>query len=108
MGKEYIVDGDSRPERSPQAAASNRFTPAPGPTESAQEGFWIAERSEDVVARCIQIAGVEATPEGYKEKGRLRQPDRSRFKSWPHPVIANGCLYLRDDDVLLCYDVKAK
>lgn len=25
-----------------------------------------------------------------------------------HPVIVNGKLYLRDQDVLLCYDVKAK
>ena len=64
MGKEYIVDGDPRPESPPQADASNPITPAPGPTEIAQVGFWVAERSEDVVARCIQITGVEATPEG--------------------------------------------
>ena len=28
-------------------------------------------------------------------------------KSWPHPVIANGKLYLRDQDDLHCYDIKA-
>ena len=28
--------------------------------------------------------------------------------AWPHPVIANGKLYLRDQDVLLCYDVKSQ
>jgi hypothetical protein len=27
--------------------------------------------------------------------------------AWAHPVIANGKLYVRDQDVLLCYDVKA-
>jgi outer membrane protein assembly factor BamB len=54
-----------------------------------------------------QVALVEATPTGYKEKGRLDQPSRSKYNAWPHPVIANGRLYLRDDDVLLCYDVKA-
>jgi outer membrane protein assembly factor BamB len=54
------------------------------------------------------VALVEATPEGYKEKGRFDQPNRSRHNAWPHPVIAGGRLYLRDDDVLLCYDVKAK
>ena len=53
------------------------------------------------------IALVEATPDGYKEKGRFDQPDRSRERAWPHPVIAGGRLYLRDQDVLLCYDVKA-
>ena len=36
------------------------------------------------------------------------QPERSKEKAWPHPVIAGGKLYLRDWDVLLCYDVKAK
>ena len=54
------------------------------------------------------VALVEATPKGYAEKGRFDQPDRSDRQSWPHPVIANGRLYLRDQDVLLCYDVKAK
>lgn len=51
---------------------------------------------------------IEATPEGWKEKGRFDQPNRSEARSWPHPVIANGRLYLRDQDVLLCYDLKAK
>lgn len=53
------------------------------------------------------VALVEATPEGYKEKGRFNQPDRSEYNSWPHPVIADGQLYLRDNDVLLCYDLIA-
>jgi outer membrane protein assembly factor BamB len=55
------------------------------------------------------VALVEATPAGYKEKGRFRQPDRSRVRpAWPYPIVANGRLYLRDQNVLLCYDVKAK
>ena len=54
------------------------------------------------------VALVEATPAGYKEKSRFNQPDRSDKNSWPHPVIANGKLYLRDQDILLSYDVKAK
>jgi outer membrane protein assembly factor BamB len=51
---------------------------------------------------------VEANPKEYVERGRFDQPDRSNENSWPHPVIANGKLYLRDQDVLLWYDVKAK
>ncbi|HZY90886.1 MAG TPA: PQQ-binding-like beta-propeller repeat protein [Gemmataceae bacterium] len=54
------------------------------------------------------VALAEATPAGYREKGRFRQPDRSRFPAFAHPVVANGRLHLRDADVLLCYDVKAK
>ncbi len=41
-------------------------------------------------------------------RGRFEQPDRSEKPAWPHPILANGKLYLRDQDVLLCYDVKAK
>ena len=52
------------------------------------------------------IALIEATPTELVETGRFDQPDRSEEKAWPHPVIANGKLYLRDQDILLCYDVK--
>jgi outer membrane protein assembly factor BamB len=48
----------------------------------------------------------EANPQRYAELGRFQQPERSSNNAWPHPVIANGKLYLRDQDVLLCYDVK--
>jgi outer membrane protein assembly factor BamB len=51
---------------------------------------------------------IEPNPKQYVEHGRFQQPDRSQAPAWPHPVIANGKLYLRDQDVLLCYDVKAK
>lgn len=53
------------------------------------------------------VALVEATPAGYRETGRFEQPQRSKSESWAHPVIAGGKLYLRDQDLLLCYDVKA-
>jgi len=49
---------------------------------------------------------VEAMPGRYKELSRFEQPDRSGKKAWPHPVIAGGRLYMRDQDVLLCFDVK--
>jgi outer membrane protein assembly factor BamB len=52
------------------------------------------------------VALVEATPQAYKEKGRFTQPDRSKIPAWPHPVVANGCLLLRDQELLLCYDVR--
>jgi outer membrane protein assembly factor BamB len=52
------------------------------------------------------VALVEANPKEYVEKGRFDQPDRSRANSWPYPIVANGHLYLRDQDILLCYDLK--
>jgi outer membrane protein assembly factor BamB len=51
---------------------------------------------------------IEPDPKKYIEHGRFEQPDRSSQPAWPYPVIANGKLYVRDQDVLLCYDVKAK
>ena len=54
------------------------------------------------------VALIEASPGGYKQHGRFDQPNRSNANSWSHPVVANGKLYLRDQDLLLCYDIKAK
>jgi outer membrane protein assembly factor BamB len=51
------------------------------------------------------VALIEATTEGYKEKGRFVQPGFGKPKTWPHPIVAGKKLYLRDQDILLCYDV---
>jgi outer membrane protein assembly factor BamB len=51
---------------------------------------------------------IEPSPKAYLERGRFEQPERSDKPSWAHPVIANGKLLLRDQDVLLAYDIKAK
>jgi len=51
---------------------------------------------------------VEAVPKGFSLCGQLSQPDRSAQAAFPPPVIANGKLYLRDQDILLCYDVRRK
>jgi hypothetical protein len=55
-----------------------------------------------------QMALVEASPKGYREKGRFRQPKRSGFPTFAHPVVAGRRLYLRDDDLLFCYDLAAR
>jgi outer membrane protein assembly factor BamB len=52
------------------------------------------------------IVLIEPNPKQYTERSRFQQPDRSQQPAWPHPVIANGKLYLRDQDVLLCYNIK--
>ncbi|HEX3800963.1 MAG TPA: PQQ-binding-like beta-propeller repeat protein [Verrucomicrobiae bacterium] len=50
---------------------------------------------------------IEPSPKSYIERGRFEQSDRSRLPAWSHPVVANGKLYVRDQDILFCYDVKA-
>jgi outer membrane protein assembly factor BamB len=54
------------------------------------------------------IVLIEASPSGYLEHGRFEQPSRSSKNSWAHLVLSGGRLYVRDQDTLLCYDVKAK
>jgi outer membrane protein assembly factor BamB len=51
---------------------------------------------------------IEPNRERYVEHGRFEQPDRSDAPAWAHPVIANGKLYIRDQDAVYCYDIKAK
>jgi outer membrane protein assembly factor BamB len=50
---------------------------------------------------------IEPSAKSYLERGRFEQPSRTSQPAWTHPVIANGKLYLRDQDLLLCYDIKA-
>ena len=49
----------------------------------------------------------EAQGSKYEELGRFDQPERSTQDAWTHPVVAaDGRLFLRDQDILLCYDLK--
>ena len=49
----------------------------------------------------------EASPSGYKEKGRFQIEDQG-WPSWAHPVICGGKLYIRNQGILSCYDVRAR
>ena len=52
-----------------------------------------------------QVGLLEATPDGYKEKGRFIQPEFGKSQTWAHPIVAGGKLYLRDNDNLFCYEI---
>jgi outer membrane protein assembly factor BamB len=63
---------------------------------------------------CSEKEGVvvllEPTPAGWREKGRLQLPKPSRQRKpsgglWTHPAVANGKLYIRDQELLFCFDV---
>lgn len=51
---------------------------------------------------------VKANPAEYMEMGRFLPPHRSKFNTWARPVIAHGRLYLRDQESLICYDIKKR
>jgi len=57
------------------------------------------------------VAKIEATPTAWKEQGRFKIPEVSPIRSkkggvWAHPVISNGRLYLRDQELLFCFDLR--
>ena len=57
------------------------------------------------------VALLEASPDGYREKGRFtppEQPDRGRAKAWSYPVVANGRLYLQDIGTIWSFDIQSR
>ena len=58
--------------------------------------------------KTAEVSLVEATTGGWVEKGRFELPASSQLvapsgKNWTRPVISDGMLYLRDQDLLFCY-----
>ena len=49
---------------------------------------------------------IEATPTGWQETGRFDPPDWSKKSTWAHLAVSNGKLFVRDQDTLLCYNIK--
>ena len=66
--------------------------------------YCVGESSGEVVL-------IEASPKGWSEKGRFKLTPQSEYRSprgkiWTHPTIANGKLYLRDQELVYCFDIK--
>jgi outer membrane protein assembly factor BamB len=58
------------------------------------------------------VALIDASPKGWQEHGRFKLDPQSKIRSregrfWTHPVITGGRLYLRDQELVYCYDVDA-
>ena len=54
------------------------------------------------------VALAKATPEACEIVSKFDLPEKSRTRSWAHPVVCGGRLYIRDSGTLYCYDVKGK
>lgn len=62
-------------------------------------------------ARLFENGGM-GTATGSAEKGKFTLTPQAAARNpkgaiWVHPVIANGKMYLRDQEFISCYDVKA-
>jgi outer membrane protein assembly factor BamB len=82
---------------------------ATGETKWAYRGFGkgslvVADGLLFVLSDRGELALVEATPEAYRELGRSQALEG---KSWTAPTLAGGRLYLRDQDEIACFEVKA-
>jgi outer membrane protein assembly factor BamB len=56
---------------------------------------------------------VEASEAGWKEKGRFTlspqtEQRKPQGRIWVHPVIVDGRLFLRDQELIYCYDIKPR
>ena len=59
----------------------------------------------------VALAG--ANTAGWKEHGRFKLEPQTELRKrsgriWTHPVVANGVMYLRDQELLFAFDVKAR
>ena len=93
---------------------------ATGQVKWQTENFgWSSVASADGLLFLHGIDGsvglAEATPEGYRERGRFTPPNQPKKKqvgpypegAFAYPVIADGRLYIRDLSTLWAYDIKA-
>lgn len=55
-----------------------------------------------------EIALVAATAEGYQEHGRFSPPLRTDQPAWAHPVVFRAKLYIRDQQSLVVFDLRAE
>lgn len=54
------------------------------------------------------IVLAKAAADDYTELGSFKVPNAGERPSWAHPVVFDGKLFLRENDHILCYDLKAK
>jgi len=54
------------------------------------------------------MALVEATPKEHRVVSSFRVPSGGRGLYWAHPVVCGGRLYIRHDDSLFAYDIRAE
>lgn len=68
--------------------------------------YCVDEKKGDVVL-------LKATPKKYKEVSRFTLGPQSKQRKpsgriWTHPVVVGGKLFLRDQELIYCYDVRKK
>lgn len=65
-----------------------------------------------------QVGLVEANPKAWTKVSEFELPEKSKLRQklvnarqsavWAHPVIVDGHLFLRDTELIFCFDIRAK
>ncbi|MFO0945166.1 MAG: hypothetical protein U1D30_04350 [Planctomycetota bacterium] len=50
---------------------------------------------------------IKASPEKLEEVSHFKLPSSGDRPGWSHPVILDGKLFVREGDVIVCYELKA-
>jgi outer membrane protein assembly factor BamB len=84
---------------------SNRRAIGIGPLVFADGRFYLVSEGKG------EVAMIDASPAGYKQLAKFELPEQSKLrrprgKIWTHPVISDGKLYLRDQELIFCYQIK--
>lgn len=84
--------------------------------ETQSGGITAAEGMLYLFTEDGEVALVKADPTQFELVSAFKLPMRSKLpatktsfrqsKPWAHPVISGGCLYLRDHDLIFCFDIK--
>ena len=70
--------------------------------ELGRATFVLAQGHFIAVGERGDLALVEVSPDAYKEKRKVRVLE---YPCWTPPVISDGRLFLRNERMLLCYDL---
>ena len=58
-----------------------------------------------VISETGEVALVAASPEKHEELGRFKAIEG---KTWNHPIVAHGCLFVRNGEEMACYRLAAE
>ena len=105
---DFVVYGDARPTGSiPACSPASTWTPASSGGRAAATGAarcccWPTSRCSLVISEKGEAVLVAADPTAYHELCRFQAIEG---KTWNHPVVAHGRLYVRNSEEFACYEL---
>jgi len=103
---DHIYGGDGQNNGTPVCLdfATGKIVWKDKPVGKRSAAFLYADGNLYVRYESGLVALIEASPKAFSVRGSFQAPSKLG-PAWPHPVIHQKKLYLRDHDVLMCYDV---